>query len=206
MDEETVFVVDDEVANRELFAAIFDSVGIKSRSFESAQEFLANFDEQVPGCILLDIRMPGMSGLELQQKLKNDGVPHPIIIVTAHGDISIAIEAMKAGAYDFLEKPIRNQQLLEIVQRALREGRETASRQQQKLEMRGRFAELTPREKEVLSQVVEGEPNKRIAFNLDISVKTVELHRAKVMQKTGARSLAELIRLVVEAEADTADN
>lgn len=206
MDEETVLVVDDEVANRELFAAIFDSVGIKSRSFESAQEFLANFDEQVPGCILLDIRMPGMSGLELQQKLKNDGVPHPIIIVTAHGDISIAIEAMKAGAYDFLEKPIRNQQLLEIVQRALREGRETASRQQQKLEMRGRFAELTPREKEVLSQVVEGEPNKRIAFNLDISVKTVELHRAKVMQKTGARSLAELIRLVVEAEADTADN
>lgn len=197
MDAGTVFIVDDEAANRELFSEILNSVDISYACFSSAQDFLDGFDAQTPGCILLDVRMPGMSGLELQRKLREDEVPHPVIIVTAHGDVSIAIEAMKAGAFDFMEKPIRNQELLEIVQRALKLGQEASDQLQRQTEQKNRFASLTPREQEVLQQVVDGEPNKRIAYNLDISIKTVELHRAKVMQKMDARSLADLIRASV---------
>lgn len=197
MDAGTVFIVDDEAANRELFSELLNSVDISYACFSSAQDFLDGFDAQTPGCILLDVRMPGMSGLELQRKLREDEVPHPVIIVTAHGDVSIAIEAMKAGAFDFMEKPIRNQELLEIVQRALKLGQEASDQLQRQTEQKNRFASLTPREQEVLQQVVDGEPNKRIAYNLDISIKTVELHRAKVMQKMDARSLADLIRASV---------
>ncbi|MBC8451668.1 MAG: response regulator transcription factor [Rhodospirillaceae bacterium] len=200
MNDGTVFIVDDDEANRMLFSDIFSSIGIDHKCFSSAQSFLDEFHSEESGCILLDIRMPGMSGLELQRRLREDGVAHPIIIVTAHGDVSIAIEAMKAGAFDFMEKPIRNQQLIEITQRALRYGQEAIVERNHQNDLQSRIAALTPREREVFDQVVDGEPNKRIAFNLDISIKTVELHRAKVMQKMDARSLADLIRAAVTAQ------
>lgn len=197
MDQGTVFIIDDEPVNRELFSEILLTVGIEHLCFSSAHSFLDGFDQSVPGCLLLDIRMPGMSGLELQRKLIEDGIPHPIIVVTAHGDVSVAIQAMKAGAYDFIEKPIRNQQLLEAVQGALRQGQELSDQHDIKQDLVRRFADLTPREVDVFHQVVDGEPNKRIAYHLDISIKTVELHRAKVMQKMEAHSLADLVRMSI---------
>ena len=177
MSDGTVFIVDDEETNRMLFSDIFSSIGINHKCFSSAQGFLDAFQPEESGCILLDIRMPGMSGLELQRRLREDGVAHPIIIVTAHGDVSIAIEAMKAGAFDFMEKPIKNQQLIETTQRALRYGQEAIDEQILRNDLQSRIASLTPREREVFDQVVDGEPNKRIAFNLDISIKTVERER-----------------------------
>lgn len=200
MSEGTVFIVDDDETNRMLFSDIFSSIDIDHKCFSSAQNFLNEFQPEESGCILLDIRMPGMSGLELQRRLREDSVAHPIIIVTAHGDVSTAIEAMKAGAFDFMEKPIRNQQLIETTQRALRYGREAIDERNHQHDLQAKIATLTPREREVFDQVIDGEPNKRIAFNLDISIKTVELHRAKVMQKMDARSLADLIRAAVTAQ------
>ena len=198
----TVFIVDDDAANRDLYSAILASVGIANKSFASGQEFFTAFDPTEMGCILLDVRMPGMSGIDVQRQLVKEEVPHPVIVVTGHGDVSVAIDAMKAGAFDFMEKPIRNQLLLDLVQRALKTGSEAADQWQQLEELRGRFETLTSREREVLTHVLNGEPNKGVARNLNISVKTVELHRGNVMQKTKAHSLAELIRMAVKLGLD----
>ena len=197
MGDDIVFIVDDEEDNRALYSELLSSVDISYRCFASAQAFLDDFDSNSIGCILLDIQMPGMNGLELQSKLRKDGIPHPIIIITGHGEISVAIEAMKMGAFDFIEKPIRAQPFLSAVRSACEFARGVIHQHHRRKDIEKRFSDLTHRESEVFKQIVEGNPNKRIADILEISTKTVEAHRAKVMQKMGTRSLAELIRASV---------
>lgn len=190
-----VYVVDDDQGVRESLGLLLDSVGIENRTFESAADFLAGFDEHRVSCLIADIRMPGMSGLELQAELNSRHIAIPIIFITGHGDVPMAVGAMKAGAMDFLPKPFRDQELLDRVNSALAQAREGFQEQQQEIEVRARYETLTPREAEVMGMVVQGSANKVIAMDLGVSQRTVELHRARVMQKMAARSLAELVRL-----------
>jgi two-component system, LuxR family, response regulator FixJ len=197
MTEAVAYIVDDIEMNRDLLESLMRSVGIATRSYGSARAFLDEVQSEEPGCVLLDIRMPEMSGLDVQKVLNERGVPLPVIIVTAHGDVPVAIQAMKEGAYEFIEKPINNQQVLDVVQRAFRI---CAKRLEERVELdgiRGRYQTLSPRESEVLDAMVEGRLNKQIAFDLGISQRTVEVHRANVMEKMGAGSLAELVRKVI---------
>jgi two-component system, LuxR family, response regulator FixJ len=197
MTEAVAYIVDDIEMNRDLLESLMRSVGIATRSYGSARAFLDEVQSEEPGCVLLDIRMPEMSGLDVQKVLNERGVPLPVIIVTAHGDVPVAIQAMKEGAYEFIEKPINNQQVLDVVQRAFRI---CAKRLEERVELdgiRGRYHTLSPRESEVLDAMVEGRLNKQIAFDLGISQRTVEVHRANVMEKMGAGSLAELVRKVI---------
>ena len=195
-DATLVYVVDDDDAVRDSLRLLLRSVDLPSRTFASADEFLSRYDPDVPSCLIADIRMPGMSGLELQEELINRKVEMPIIFITGHGDVPMAVKAMKAGAMDFIQKPFRDQDLLDRVYRALqqdkeaRESRREARRAQRGLEL------LTPRETEVMERVVRGQANKVIAQDLGVSQRTVELHRARVMHKMGVRSLADLVRLV----------
>ncbi|MBC8158951.1 MAG: response regulator transcription factor [Alphaproteobacteria bacterium] len=188
-------MVDDDPAVRDSLRWLLTSVDLDVAAFASAQEFIDAYDPDQQGCILVDVRMPGMSGLELQEELSTRGTNLPVIIITGHSDVQMAVRAMKAGAFDFIEKPFNDQALLDLVQKAIEENRATIRVQSQQNEIRDRFSLLSPREHEVLSQIVAGEPNKRIAFNLGLSEKTVEAHRAKVMEKTRASSLAELIKM-----------
>ena len=190
-----VYVVDDDRGVRDSLGLLLQSVGIANRTFESAAEFLESYDQDRVGCLIADIRMPGMSGLELQQQLNERHISIPIIFVTGHGDVPMAVSAMKAGAVDFLPKPFRDQELLDRVNSALAMARDGFAEQQQELEVRARYESLTPREAEVMAMVVKGCANKVIAMDLGVSQRTVELHRARVMQKMAARSLAELVRL-----------
>lgn len=197
MTEAVAYIVDDIEMNRDLLESLMRSVGIATRSYGSARAFLDEVQSEEPGCVLLDIRMPEMSGLDVQKVLNERGVPLPVIIVTAHGDVPVAIQAMKEGAYEFIEKPINNQQVLDVVQRAFRI---CAKRLEERVELdgiRGRYQTLSPRESEVLDAMVEGRLNKQIAFDLGISQRTVEVRRANVMEKMGAGSLAELVRKVI---------
>jgi FixJ family two-component response regulator len=193
--EATVFVVDDDKAVRRFLEGLIASVGLGVRSCASAQEFFDACEPGSRGCILLDIRMPGTSGLEMQKMLKEKKIDLPVIILTGHGDVQIAVHAMKAGAVDFIEKPFNNELLLDRVQKTVEESlRSSASNAS-----RGRLAErlrlLTPREHQVLDLVVAGETNKGVARQLRISERTVEIHRARVMDKMQAKSLAELVRM-----------
>jgi RNA polymerase sigma factor (sigma-70 family) len=193
--EPTVFVVDDDDNIRESLRFLIESVGLKAQTFSSAQSFLENYDPAEPGCVVLDVRMPGMSGLELQDELNAQGIEIPVIIVTAYGDIQMAVRAIKAGAIDFVEKPAGEQALLDQIQKAIAkdsEIRETRADQQVVTE---RFERLTPREREVMELVVDGLSSKEIAAQLGVSFKTVEAHRAKIMKKMEARSVPHLIRL-----------
>ena len=169
------------------------------RTFASAKAFLEGYHPDEEGCVVVDVRMPGMSGLELQRKLAETAGHLPIIIITGHGDIHMAVDAMKAGAFDFIEKPFDDQLLLDLVQKAVEKSLEAAQGQALREEIARRLDLLTPREHEVLDLVMLGEPNKRIALTLGICEKTVEAHRAKVMEKTQARSIAELIKMVIAA-------
>jgi FixJ family two-component response regulator len=189
----TVFVVDDDAAVRSSLALLLGSVSLAAVTFDSAAAFLAGLRPEACGCIVLDIRMPGMSGLELQQQLKQRGCPLPVIFITGHGDVSMAVQAMREGALDFIEKPFRDQELLDRVNQALELDRARRRRDDQVLQLRERFAGLTPREHEVMLRIARGQANKVIAIELGLSERTVEIHRAKVMQKTSARSLAELV-------------
>lgn len=194
----TVFVVDDDDAVREAVRLLLRSVGQAVETFHSPRAFLERFDPARPGCALLDIRMPEMSGLELQEALAERHALLPIIFITGHGDVQIAVRAMQAGALDFVEKPFNDQQLLERVNRALSldtRNREALARREAIAERRER---LTPREREVMQRIVEGQPNKVIAIELGLSERTVELHRAKVMEKMQASSLAVLVRMAME--------
>jgi FixJ family two-component response regulator len=196
-DTQTIYVVDDDRAVRDSLALLLRSVGLKSKQFESAQHFLDAYDPDWSGCIVLDIRMPGMSGMELQEVLSEKGTSLPIIFLTGHGDVPMAVEAMHEGAFDFLQKPFRDQELLDRINQALAWELENRSEKEKRTDVIGRYEQLTPREKEVMACVVLGQANKVIAMDLDLSQRTVEIHRSRVMSKMQARSLAELVRLAL---------
>jgi len=197
--EPLVYVVDDEASIRDSLAMLLRSVGLASRTFADARSFLAAYQPRPDACLVADVRMPGMSGIELQEALRTRGAELPIIIITGHGDIAMAVRAMKAGAADFIEKPFHDQTLLDAVHRALARSadpRKDAAAVDSD-ELRKRLATLTPREKEVMALVVEGRPNKAVATRLGLSTRTVEVHRAKAMEKMQAQSLADLVRMAI---------
>ena len=197
--EPTVFVVDDDRAMRESLSWLLDSVGLRVRSYATAADFLAEHDPAQPGCLVLDVRMPGMSGLDLQAELARRGVELPTIVITGHAEVSMAVRAVKAGAIDFIEKPFSDQLLLDRVRQALEVDLEAREVRRRREDARRRLATLTAREREVLNLVVAGKANKEIASALGVSPKTVEVHRAHVMSKMCVDSLAELIRITLLA-------
>ena len=194
---QTVFVVDDDDAVRNSLKLLLKSAGLQAEVFGSAPEFLSKYEQAQPGCLVLDVRMPGMSGLDLQQELSLRGATIPVIFITGHGDIPMAVEAMQHGAFDFLQKPFRDQDLLDRVQRALTRDAENRARLRHTDRIRERLASLSPREREVLELVTQGKANKMVAGDLGVSQRTVEIHRAHVMQKMEAGSLAELVRMMM---------
>jgi len=194
----TVFVVDDDEGVRNSLRFLLKSVGLASHTLSSAREFLDAYKPSQPGCLVLDVRMPGMSGLELQQQLNVRGATIPVIFITGHGDVPMAVEAMQHGAFDFLQKPFRDQDLIDRIQRALERDARSRSALAQHEKIRQRIASLTPREREVLTLMTRGMPNKVMAAELGVSQRTVEIHRARVMEKSGAASLAQLVRMVMD--------
>src|SRR5579871_2592001 len=194
----TVFVIDDDEAVRNALRLLLKSVGLPVRTFVSAQEFLPSYDVRQPGCLVLDIRMPGMSGLELQEQLTLRGATIPVIFITGHGDIPMAVEAMQHGAFDFLQKPFRDQDLLDRLQRALERDRTLRARFSAVDQIRERWQTLTPREREVLELMIAGKANKVMAGDLQVSQRTIEIHRARVMEKMQADSLAALVRMMMD--------
>ncbi len=197
---ETVIVVDDDEAVRSSLRLLMKSVGLAVETYGSAGDFLAAYNAAVPGCLVLDVRMPGMSGLELQEQLNLKGAIIPVIFVTGHGDVPMAVEAMQHGAFDFLQKPFRDQDLLDRIQRAMATDRENRAQLTQKDQIRARLESLTPREREVLQLMTRGRPNKLMAADLGLSQRTIEIHRARVMEKMQAASLAQLVRMTLELE------
>jgi two-component system response regulator FixJ len=196
MTDATVFVVDDDQAVRDSLQQLLQAVGLRVQTYGSARDFLAAYRPDTPGCLVLDIRMPGMGGLDLQAQLVQEGIQLPIIFLTGHGDVPAAVRALKAGAMDFLQKPVNSQSLLDLVQRAIRRDAETRATSAEQAQITRRLATLTAREREVLDMMVAGKANKVIAVELAISERTVEFHRGKIMKKTRTRSLAELVNMV----------
>lgn len=192
-----MFVVDDDKAVRDSLALLVDSVGLQVETFASAQDFLDTYHPDRRGCLITDLRMPGMSGLELQEKLSAEDVRIPVIVLTGHGDVPAAVRALKGGAVDFVEKPFNPQALLDLIQQAIARDTEIHELAAQEAQVAERVALLTPREHEVMDLVVAGKANKVIAIELAISERTVELHRGRIMKKMQARSLAELMRMVL---------
>lgn len=197
--EPTVFVVDDDQGVREAISLLMESIGLAVESYPSAQSYLDQFDPGRPGCLVLDVRMRGMSGLDLQQRLAAEPLHPPIVIVTGHGDVPMAVRAVQAGAVDFIEKPFNDQVLLDAVHRALQRDAEVRGQALLLADIKERLQRLTPREREILDLIVAGRRNKVIAADLGISQSTVEAHRAKVMEKLEARSLSDLMRMVLLA-------
>lgn len=195
----TVFIVDDDPAIRFAMQALMDSVNIEHEIFPSGDDFLESAAEQRAGCLVLDIRMPGLGGLELQEELLKRGSTLPIIFITGHGDVPMAVDAMQKGAVDFIQKPFRDQDLLDRIREALKTDQERREEQQKHAEVAERLARLTNREREVFDLVVTGKPNKVIAYELGVSQRTVEIHRARVMEKMQARSLADLVKMHMTA-------
>jgi FixJ family two-component response regulator len=190
-----VFVVDDDEGMRQSLKNLIGSVGLRVEAFASAQEFLRSKVIDVPGCLVLDVRLPGLSGLDLQKRIADAGIAIPIIFITGHGDIPMTVRAMKAGAVEFLTKPFRDQDLLDAIQQALERDRIAREQRAEIEELRGRLDSLTPREREVMGLVVAGLLNKQIAGELGTSETTIKIHRHQVMEKMGAGSLAELVRM-----------
>ncbi len=199
--EPTVFIVDDDDEVRDSLEDLVDSVGLKAEIFASAQEFLAAYDPLRAGCLVLDIRMPGMSGLELQEKLGEQQAVLPIIFITGHGDVPMAVEAMRRGAVDFIQKPFRDQDLLDRINSALAQGVGRREDMEEQRAIEERINSLTRRERQVMEMVVEGKANKVIAIDLGLSQRTVEVHRANVMEKMRAKTLADLVRMVPRASS-----
>jgi FixJ family two-component response regulator len=200
--EPMVFIVDDDDAVRRFLSGLIQSIKVRVSAHASAQDFLDAYEPGCPGCLLLDVRMPGMSGLELQRELAERSINLPVIILTGHGDVPVAVQAMKAGAVDFIEKPFNNELLLDRIQMAVVQSVRAESVRAERNEMLKRLELLTLRERQVFDLVVAGEVNKVIAHRLTISEKTVEIHRANVMRKMDARSLAALVQMAVSLRDD----
>lgn len=199
--EGTVFIVDDDPAILKSTARLLEEVAQPSATFQSANEFLESYDPAQAGCLVLDVRMPGMSGTELHKKLLADGVTIPIIIVTGHGDVPMAVEALQRGAIGFIEKPIRPQVLIDHIQRALARDYESRRSEAERDVIAARVALLTPREREVVDLAVAGMTNKRIAARLGVSSQAIDAHRAKAMTKMGADSVPELVKFMLAVDA-----
>ncbi len=199
----SVFIVDDDDAVRSSLRLLLKSVGLPAIAYASATDFLSAWQPEQPGCLVLDVRMPGMSGLELQHELNRRGAIIPVIFITGHADIPMAVEAIQHGAFDFLQKPFRDQDLIDRVQRALTTDAQQRSELAKREVIRERFDSLTPREREVLTLVTRGKANKVMAGDLGVSQRTVEIHRARVMEKMGAASLAQLVRMMLDLEAQS---
>lgn len=196
----TVFVVDDDPGVQQALKMLFRSVGHRIEVFTTAQEFLDAYDEQWSGCVVLDVYMPGMSGLELQQRLNERHSILPIVFMTGHGDVPMAVEAMQAGAVDFIQKPFHDEDMLDRVAQAINKDTDNRRVLRERHEIAKRLELLTPREKEIMSLVVNGKANKVIAADLSLSQRTVEIHRARVMEKMQASSLAHLVRMVIAVD------
>ena len=201
-----VFIIDDDASVRDGVEDLLRSVGLGARSFQSAEEFLQSSRPDVPGCIVLDVRLPGASGLEFQRTLAQERIPLPVIFISGHGDIPMSVRAMQFGAIEFLAKPVRDQELLDAVNAAIE--RDRARREQAELvgELRERFDALTPRERQVLLLVMTGSQNKQIAYQLKLSENTVKVHRWQGMRKMRARSLVELVRMADKLGVSSGDS
>ncbi|MHC5111725.1 MAG: response regulator transcription factor [Planctomycetota bacterium] len=203
-DAATVFVVDDDAGVLNALRRLIGSVGLDVETFDSAQAFLDQYDPRRPGCLVLDVRMPAFGGLELQERLlKDEMVGPPVILITGHGDVPMCARAMKSGAIDFLQKPFNDQDLLDAINRALKQDAEVRNKQAKTREILKRINLLTPRERQVLAGVAAGQTNKHVAAELGTSEKTIKVHRARVMQKMKAHSLAELVLLAHAADLNT---
>ena len=199
-----IYVVDDDDSMRQAIALLLRTVGYQPTVFARPGEFLAKYDSNQHGCLVLDIRMPEMSGLEVQQQLNRQGAILPVIFITGHGDIPMAVQAMKDGAFDFLTKPFRDQDLLDRINNALKQDAENRASIDRHAELRRKEESLTAREREVFDLIVDGKANKVVAIDLGLSERTVEIHRANVMEKMGARSIAHLVKmhLTLKGESD----
>ena len=193
--EPTVYVVDDDALVRRSMERLIRMAGFKVQTFESAQDFLGYNRSEGPACLVLDVRLPGLSGLELQQELSQSGKQIPIVFLTGHGDIPMSVRAMKAGAAEFLTKPVKQRTLLEAIQAAIERDRMTCHARAATEDLRSRYEQLTPREREVMKLVVAGLLNKQVAGELNTAERTIKFHRAHIVQKMGAESLAELVRM-----------
>ena len=192
---QVVFVIDDDASMRDAVSRLLNAVGLTVETFASAREFLAGKLPDVPGCAVLDVRLPGLSGLDLQREMVERGIHIPVIFITGHGDIPMSVQAMKAGAVEFLTKPFRDQDLLDAVRSGIQLDRQGRKERAELAELRDGLRQLTPREREVMSLVVAGLLNKQIAVRLGASEKTIKIHRSHVMQKMRADSLADLVRM-----------
>jgi FixJ family two-component response regulator len=201
-DSATVFILDDDASMRDSLRWLIQSVGLPVEAYASATDFLAKYDPERSGCLVLDVRMRGMSGLELQEELARRGITIPVIIVTGHADVPMAVRAMKSGALDFLEKPFSDQALLDRIQRAIEIDRNARRSRDERADVLSRLSVLTRREREIVDLLVDGKANKEIAAELGLSTRTVEGHRAHIMDKVGATSFAELVRMTLIARTE----
>jgi two-component system, LuxR family, response regulator FixJ len=198
-----IYIVDDDDGMRGALTVLMTTVGYEAIAFARPADFLAKYDASRPSCLVLDVRMPEMSGLEVQQHLNRTGSMLPAILVTGHGDIPMAVQAMKDGAFDFLQKPFRDQDLLDRINSALKQDVENRATIERHADLKRRAESLTPREREVLALVVDGKANKVIAIDLGLSERTVEIHRGNVMEKMGARSVAHLVKMHLTLTGET---
>jgi len=196
--EPTVYIIDDDEAVRNGLGMLAKSVGLKARTFADGGEFLDSYDPCEPGCLVLDVRMPGMSGLELKEKLAERRIELPVIFLTAHGDVSMGVKAMKTGAVDFIEKPANHQALLDSIQKAIQQDKDRRRLLAERDSVEKRLAVLTAREREVMQSLVRGRSDKQIAYDLGISIRGVAFHRGNTLKKLGVESVVELTRIAVE--------